>query len=473
MSSFRAVFLVLALGIASPATAADRPNVLIIMADDCTYSDLGIYGGQNAATPHIDRLASQGLTFDQAYLASAMCQPCRAELFTGQYPLRNGCAWNHSASHPDTTSLPHYLGDLGYRVGIAGKVHVKPKQAYPFEQVAGFDASCVRNPTKTCTLTSTQSFITRNAEQPFCLVIALVEPHVPWVMGDASKYPPNEIELPPNVADTDETRADFGKYLAEITYMDSQVGQIIETLDTSGLADETLVLFTSEQGSQFPGNKWTTWNTGVHTALIARWPGQVAEGERTDALVQYADIVPTLVEVCGGTISDKPFDGTSFLSVLDGSKAKHRTYVYASHNNVPEGPPYPIRAISDGEWRYVRNLIPQNVYIEKHLMGYSGNGKLNNRYWSTWMWDSWEDDRTYRLVNRYLHRPNEALYRTAEDPYEMVNLADEREFKAIKNRLSSALDLWMTAQGDPGIPQDTTTALKAAKIGTHMYRPSN
>ena len=108
---------------AKSATQA-QPNVLIIMADDCTHNDLPIYGGQNAATPNIDRLASEALVFNRAYLASAMCQPCRAELYTGLYPMRNGCAWNHSASRPDVTSMPHHLKPLGYRVGLAGKVHV-------------------------------------------------------------------------------------------------------------------------------------------------------------------------------------------------------------------------------------------------------------------------------------------------------------------------------------------------------------
>ena len=118
------------------------------MADDCTHNDLPVYGGQNAATPNIDRLASEGLVFNRAYLASAMCQPCRAELYTGQYPMRNGCAWNHSASRSDVRSMPHHLRPLGYRVGLAGKVHVKPAKAFPFEKVGGFDPNCVRNPTK-------------------------------------------------------------------------------------------------------------------------------------------------------------------------------------------------------------------------------------------------------------------------------------------------------------------------------------
>ena len=145
--------------------AAEPPNVLIIMADDCTFNDLPPYGGQNARTPNIDRLASQGLTFNRAYLSSAMCQPCRAELFTGQYPMRNGCAWNHSASRSTTLSMPQRLGKHGYRVGIAGKVHVKPDEAFPFEPVGGFDPNCVRNPTREHDVADARAFM--STDEPF------------------------------------------------------------------------------------------------------------------------------------------------------------------------------------------------------------------------------------------------------------------------------------------------------------------
>lgn len=187
---------------ATGRTPQRKLNILLIIGDDCTYNDLPVYGGQNAATPNIDQLALDGLVFNRAYLGSAMCQPCRAELYTGLYPMRNGCAWNHSASRSNVTSIPHHLQPLGYRVGLAGKVHVKPAKAFPFEKVEGFDASCVRDPTKPHDVQSIRRFIGGNQDQPFCLVVALVEPHVPWVMGDASKYRPEKLNLPPNIADT-------------------------------------------------------------------------------------------------------------------------------------------------------------------------------------------------------------------------------------------------------------------------------
>ncbi len=451
--------------------AADQPNVLIIMADDCTFSDLPLYGGLNAKTPNIDRLASEGLTFNKAYLSSAMCQPCRAELFSGQYPMRNGCAWNHSASRPVTTSMPQHLGKLGYRVGLAGKVHVKPQSSFPFEKVEGFDPSCVRNPTQEHDLTALREFVTREPNNPFCLVVALVEPHVPWVMGDVSQYPQKKLKLPPNIADTLRTRQDFASYLAEITYMDGQVGELLDTLDAAGRAQDTLVLFTSEQGAQFPGCKWTNWDTGLHTALIARLPGVTPVGQRTDALVQYADVLPTLLELAGSPSENGQHDGRSFLPVLKGEKDSHREFVYGMHNNIPEGPAYPIRTVSDGTWRYIRNLAPDEIYIEKHLMGLQGKAALNNPYWATWVWDSHSNAETYDLVKRYMRRPAEQLYRTANDPFEITNLAGDKEHAAVLNRLSQELDHWMASQGDPGTLQDTTESINAARRGQHRFFP--
>jgi len=435
------------------------------MADDCTFNDLPLYGGKNAKTPNIDKLAAQGLTFDHAYLAEAMCQPCRSELYTGRFPMRNGCAWNHSASKNGVESMPQRLAPHGYRVGISGKVHVKPKEVYPFQNVKGFEPGCVRNPTRPHDTAGIEKFM--KADDPFCLVVALVEPHVPWVMGDASAYPKKKLQLPPNIADTEVTRDAFSRYLAEITYMDSQVGDILQVLESTGKADDTLVLFTSEQGSQFPGCKWTNWDTGVHTALVARWPGKVGAGKRTGAMVQYADVLPTLIDAAGGDPSGGGYDGTSFLKVLTGESDKHRDYVFGLHNNLPEGPSFPVRTVSNSKFRYIENLKPDEIYIEKHLMGSQGKGKIP--YWNTWVGESTNSERTYNLVKRFTRRPPEALYQTSVDPFEMTNLAEETAHAAVKLELKTQLKKWMEQQGDPGAPQDSKEALEAARRGKHLF----
>ena len=465
MKSIPQLFLLLILALS--AMAKESPNFLIILADDCTHNDLPLYGGQNARTPNIDRLASEGLTFNRAYLTSSMCQPCRAELYSGLYPLGNGCSWNHSGCRPGITGMPQALRKLGYRVGLAGKRHIRPEKVFPFAKIDGFDQSCVRSPTQPHELGPIREFMKGKGDQPFCLVVALTEPHVPWVMGDSSKYPPKKLKLPPNVADTPRTREDFSKYLAEITYMDGQVGDILKTLEQTGKANDTLVLFSSEQGSQFPGCKWTTWDTGLHTALVARWPEKVAQGKRTDAMVQYADVLPTLLSLAGG--AGEKLDGTSFDEVLTGKKDSHRKFTYGMHNNIPEGPPYPTRTVFDGEYRYTMNLTPGELYIEKHLMGLKGNAVLNNPYWSTWVRDSWNKPKIYSLVKRYQLRPPDALYHTASDPYEMKNLAADPDHESRKKALGKELQRWMREEGDPGIKLDTMEAHSAAREGKHLF----
>ncbi len=445
--------------------AARQPNILVVIADDCTYSDLPIHGGENARTPRIDAFAGQGLVFERAYVGMAMCSPSRSELYTGRMPLRNGCAWNHGASRPGTRSMPHHLGDLGYRVGLTGKTHIVPREVYPFELVPGFDDNCVRNPTRPHDLAGVRDFITRDPEQPFCLVVALVEPHAPWVMGDRSAYPPSDLKLPPYLADTPRTRQDFSAYLAEITYMDGQFGEVLDVLDEAGVADDTLVLFTSEQGAQFPGNKWTNWDSGLHTSVVVRWPGAVPAGARTRALVQYADVLPTFIEIAGGTPDAEVFDGSSFAGVLRGKSERHREFAYGMHNNWPEGPPYPIRSITDGEWRYIRNLTPGRLYIEKHLLGRTEH----NAYWPTWLFHAGENPQALRLVERFLQRPAEHLHHTAVDRFEMTNLADDPAHAETKARLAAALDRHLTEQADPGVPLDTEEAHRAAAQGKPAF----
>jgi len=379
--------------------------------------------------------------------------------------MGNGCAWNHSGCRPDIQGMPQMLGKFGYRVGLAGKTHIRPSSVFPFEKVEGFDPNCVRNPTQVHDLAPIKQFMAK--DDPFCLVVALTEPHVPWVMGDATKYPPKKLKLPPNIADTPRTREDFSKYLAEITYMDGQVGEILDSLDKSGRADDTLVLFSSEQGSQFPGCKWTTWNTGLHTALIARWPGAVDSGRRTNALVQYADVLPTLLDLAGKK-SDK-MDGSSFTGVLKGTTDVHRKYVYGMHNNFPEGPPYPTRTISDGVHRLILNLRPDDLFIEKHLMGLKGNAVLNNPYWATWVRDAWIKPNIYSLIKRYQSRPPLSFYNTSQDPYEMNDLAGDPKYADQINIMKKELLSWMKVEGDPGVELDTPEAHQAAKEGKHLF----
>ncbi|MEE3054573.1 MAG: heparan N-sulfatase, partial [Planctomycetota bacterium] len=173
-----------------------------------------------------------------------------------------------------------------------------------------------------------------------------------------------------------------------------------------------------------------------------------------------------------GKPGKKHYDGSSFLEVLAGKTQKHRSYVYGIHNNIPEGPAYPIRTVSDGKYRYIRNLLPNELYIEKHLMGMRGNGQLNNPYWSTWVRETWANAHTYKLVKRYMKRPPEQLYHTEADRYELENLAGRADQSERLGRLRTELDRWLKTQSDPGAPVDTDKAIQAARKGRHLYGAS-
>lgn len=454
--------LAFSLAFITQETSTEKPNILIIMADDCTYSDLPLYGGVNVKTPQIDKLATEGMTFNKAYVTMSMCVPCRAELYTGMQPARNGVCWNHSIARTGLKSIVQHLGDLGYRTGIAGKVHAKPKEVFPFEMVDGVERNCVSE-TANYDKEELRKFIVKDRDQPFCLVTALVVPHIPWTVGDPSHFDPDKITLPSYLADTKETRKEFTRYLAEIEVLDQQAGATLSLLEEEGIEDNTIVIFTSEQGSQFPFCKWTNWDNGVHTGFIVRWSGKVKANTRTDALIQYADVLPTLLEAVGGK-ADENMDGSSFLQVLQGKKESHRDFAYFMHNNVPEGPSYPIRSVTDGRYHYIRNLSSDKVYIEKHLMA---RMRLNP-YWASWIFESTNNENTLDLVTRYMNRPSEELYNTRNDPDELENLAGAENLQTVKIKLSKELDKWMMSQGDPGAEIDSFEELNKAKKGEHF-----
>jgi uncharacterized sulfatase len=276
---------------ASVAAAATRPNLLFIIADDCTFRDIGCYGGQ-AHTPNIDRLAEQGMRFTQSFQAAPMCSPTRHCIYTGLYPVKSGAYPNHTFAKDGTKSIVHYLKPLGYRVALSEKTHIAPKAVFPFEYSGkkNPDFAAVEKLFADCS----------EASKPFCLFACSNEPHSPWNKGDASRYEKDTVKLPPYFVDTEETRSNFVDYLAEITYFDGQVGRCLELLNKYKLAENTLVIVTSEQGSSFPFAKWTCYDSGLQNALIARWPGRIKPGSVSDAMIEYVDITPTFVDAAGG-----------------------------------------------------------------------------------------------------------------------------------------------------------------------------
>ena len=416
--------------------AAERPNMLIILGDDMTYTDLGCFGNPDVKTPHLDRLASQGMKLTGMYSPAPMCAPLRMSLYSGLYPVR-------SRVHEGVESLPAYLRPLGYRVGIIGKRHEAPPEAFGFEYLGGRHHDGGKG--VDLAIEDIRPFITRDHEQPYCLVVASNQPHEPWNRGDASQYDPAKLTLPPYMVDTPQTRAALARYYAEVTYLDKQVGQVLKILEETGGADNTLVMFFSEQGSSFPHCKWTCYDTGIRAAGIVRWPGKVAPGSESAALMQYVDVPPTLIDAARATAGKHDLDGRSFLNVLKGEAKMHRDHVFAvqTSRGIIHGPEaFGIRSVTDGRFKYIWNLFPENRFQNMVTRGA--------------IFKSWKEaaeagnEFAAQRVKMYQHRPEHELYDLKADPFELHNLAADAAHQRTMKRLRDRLLSWMKQQGDEG-----------------------
>lgn len=419
---------------AVPATAA-RPNLLFIMADDCTFRDIGCYGGQ-AHTPHLDRLATQGLRLTHCFQAAPMCSPTRHNIYTGLYPVKSGAYPNHAFARAGTRSIVHYLKPHGYRVALSGKTHIAPRSVFPFEY------SGKKNPDFQAIDTLMAQSRSRNT--PFCLFACSNEPHSPWNKGDPSRYDPAKVKLPAYFVDTPETRKKMVAYLAEITYFDDQVGRCLALLEKHELSENTLVLVVSEQGSSFPFGKWTCYDTGLQSACLARWPGQIPPGTTSAAMIEYVDVLPTFLEAAG-IARPTGLDGRSFLSVLRGKRDSHKQYVFGlmtTRGIINGSPHFGIRSVRSSRYKYIVNLTPdvpfRNICMKSSVF----------RSWEEKARGGDEDAR--EKVRRYRQRPAEELYDITADPLEWQNLAADPRLAEVKAILKKQLERWMQAQGDRG-----------------------
>ena len=305
---------------------AEKLNVVFILADDMSRDTWGAYGGKDCRTPNIDQLAKDGIRFDRAYCTVAMCAPFRQELYSGRSPWRTGTLPNHSKSVSETKSIVHYLKPIGYRVALLGKSHVGPNECYPFERLGDVSKRVDANPE---TLDKAKTFLDdcRKTKNPFCLFIGSHDSHAPFTTGDPSAYDAKKITVPPYWVDTPELREVMIQYYAEITNFDRLVGMMRQELEKRNLWENTIFMVCSEQGTQLPFAKWTCYDNGLHTGLVAHWPNRSKPGSVIKELISTADITPSLVEELGGKLQKDAVDSKSFLNLLKGEKEPIHKYV--------------------------------------------------------------------------------------------------------------------------------------------------
>jgi N-sulfoglucosamine sulfohydrolase len=420
--------------------AAAAPDMVIFLADDLGRLDCAPYGATDVRTPHMQRLAEAGMTFDNACVASPGCAPSRAALLTGLMPARNGAEPNHAKPRAEVKKWPAYFQALGYEVVAFGKVaHYKHTADYGFDRFAhdtfhdhagiGAAGKFLKNRPRT-------------GAKPLCLFVGSNWPHVPW--PEQSDYDRAALKLPAGSVDTPATREWRARYAAAVTKADNDLGAVMDAA-RAHLPPETLFVFSSDHGAQWPFGKWNLYESGVAVPLLVAWPGTVKPNTRTAALVQWTDLLPTLLAAAGGTPSEN-LDGRSFLPVLRGDTAVHHARLFTTHSGDGNMNVYPMRAVREGQWKYIRNLHPE---FEYHTHIDADTGRLAQRdFFSSWRQAAKTDAAAQAIVKRYHERPAEELYDLAADPHEQRNLIGKPEQAKRLVAMRRSLDDWMRAQGD-------------------------
>lgn len=422
--------------VTTPIMAAQLPNIVVFISDDLGRLDTSIHGSKDVRTPSMDRLAAAGMTFDNAYVASPSCGPSRFSLLTGLMPARHGAHANHSEVKPGISFLPPILKALGYHIASFGKV------AHGNKDFPGLDFNA---PEKTgMSKEVVKHFNETKIDAPIVLLVGDRRPHVEWTKK--MKYDPKRVTLPPFFIDTEETRRHWARYLTDIEGMDEEMGRVL-AFAKEKFGDNFIFIFTSDHGGQWPFGKWNLYDYGTRVPLVAYWPGHIEAGVRTDAMVSWVDILPTLIDMAGGK-TPADIDGKSFAGVLLGKTKTHRSKIFTTHTGGGDNI-FPIRSVRIGQYKYIHNLRP-----DAYHMNASDRHRTDGRglYWDSWDEAAKTDPKAAAIIERYYIRPEFQLFDLDKDPLELDNLADNPEYKNKLAKLRAELKTWTTAQGDELLP---------------------
>lgn len=437
MKHLLALFLVsIALVTRSYAEENRLPDIVVYLADDLSAGDLSIYGGNSIQTPAIDALAADGMTFSRAFVASPACAPSRAALLTGLMPARNGAEENHTYPHEETVRLPRILGQLGYQTAAFGKVaHSKSAKDYGFDTIdLEKDFPELRVAVKTFLENRTDS-------RPLALFVGTSNPHVPWPAE--STVDPQAMTLPPKLLDTPQTRVQRSRYLQEVKDLDAYLGELRQ-LTEKHMAKDRLFVFSSDHGAQFPFGKWTLYDEGIRVPLIVARSGKIKAGSRTDAMVSWIDIFPTLIDISGGAVP-KDLDGRSFASVLSGEADSHRQRIFTTHSGDRKMNVYLSRSVRTDRFKLIWNPHPEfafTTHIDLLLRATSGD------YFKEWTDRAKTDQHAAKVVAAHHGRPEYELFDLLKDPHEQTNLAGNEGFKQVQSELLAELKMWIKTQND-------------------------
>ena len=305
---------------------------------------------------------------------------------------------------------------------------------------------------------------------PICIMVGDRRPHVPWI--EQVIYDPESVTLPTNFIDTSETRQHWARYLSDITHMDAEMGRVLNVVRRH-IGDDFICLFTSDHGGQWPLGKWNLYDSGTRIPLVVSWPGHIAPGSRTQAMVSWVDLLPTLFELAGATVPEG-IDGHSFAAVLTGESEAHREKIFTTHTGDTMYNIFPIRSVRMGSFKFIHNLRP-DAYHTNHSDILRNDGR--GGYWDSWDAAAETDSKAAAIIEAYHTRPEFELFDLDADPLERNNLAYHHHYRNRLAALRAELAIWAEEQGDdlkphrePYLIGESLSEIRAAVVAQRNKR---
>ena len=441
-------------------------NILLAISDDHSYPHAGAYGCKFVRTPAFDRIAREGILFNNAFVAAPQCSPNRASILTGRNIWSNREAGTHSSLFPrDLTVYTDLLEKSGYHVGFTrkgwepGNFEITGWEHNP----AGKEYSRIKNKTPAKKMDNAdyaanfEAFLAdRSPGQPFCFWYGSKEPHRGYQKDAGVDHGgrPEDVTVPEYLPDTDEVRKDFLDYAFEIEWFDKHLGRMIETLEAAGELDNTLIVVIGDNGMPFPHAKATLYEDGIHVPLAIRWGSATPGGQMANDLVSMIDLAPTFLDAAGVPMPGT-MQGRSLYKLLKSRQPEkyasdRRTFIVAGRERHTcarlDNVGYPSRCIRTEKYLYIHNMKP-----ERDFMGVQYDDVDDGPTKSLVLKGETDESLRNFFELSFAKRPEFELYEITEDRACLHNLAYDAKYKSVRTELHSKLHIILKQQGDPRV----------------------
>ena len=410
---------------------SNRPNVLIFVSHD-TGRHISPYGIRTVHTPNAERLAAEGVVLENCFCTAPQCSPSRASIFTGRYPHNTGmlglanprAGWDLAA---DEVHAAEHFRRLGYDTVLVGIAH----EAATHESRGWDTIRPERGAHAVGPVLGEWLDQRKDSRKPFYAQVGIFETHIPFTHDGAGADDSLGLTVPPYLVDSEGTRHDLRGLQGSVRRWDQAVGGIMHALDARGLAENTILVVTTDHGIAFPRAKCTLFDSGIGVLCLIRWPaGGIGGGRRFAEMISNLDLLPAPLNAAGAAVPDR-IQGRSFLPLLTGGRYQPRDVIFAEqtfHEHYE-----PVRGLRTGRYKYFR------YFDQGGTIDIPSDMRLNRMY----------TDNVRQLVNSPSKREMENLFDLQADPWERVNLAGSTEHEGVRAELSRMLADWMLKTDDP------------------------